>query len=201
MSANFRLVQGWHLWEVDALSSASDRLFSAPDARAYFLLSCQKKVAKEKARPMRRPAAPGALRCSVATGGCGTRTFGPQTVLAPFPVAPCAARRRKGQEENQTSSDLPRHQSPLGVLYLPPRAAPSNGAGPGAVGEDCLRGKAPSLCRRPAARVAQGSRRSRPRDAGVAFFLVTFSWRRKKKLHAVRAEHSTSALPHKDNPQ
>jgi hypothetical protein len=27
--------------------------------------------------------------------------------------------------------------------------------------------------------------------------LVTFSWRRKKKLHAVRAEHSASAPPQK----
>ena len=78
-----------------------DALFSAPDARHYFLLSCQKKVSKEKSRPQRRPATPGALRCSAATGGCGTRTFGPQTVLAPLSVASCAARRRKGQDENQ----------------------------------------------------------------------------------------------------
>jgi hypothetical protein len=169
-------------------------LGSAPDARAYFLLSCQKKVAKEKARPQRRPASPGALRCSAATGGCGTRGFAPQTVLALFPVAPCAARRRKGQIENRSSSDRMARQTPFGVLFLPPRAAPSNGVGPGVVGEDCLRAK-PEFRSRPASRVALGSRHSRPRNAGVAFFLVTFSWRNKKKLHAVRAEQSISALP------
>ena len=32
------------------------RLGSAPDARAYFFLSCQEEVAKKKARPPRRPA-------------------------------------------------------------------------------------------------------------------------------------------------
>ena len=119
-------------------------LGSAPDARAYFLFSCKKKVAKENARPQRRPAAPGALRCSAATGGCGTRTFGPQTVLAPLSVASCAARRRKGLIENRTHINRMWCQVPFGVLFLPPRAAPSNGGGPWAVGEDCLRGVAPS---------------------------------------------------------
>ena len=114
---------------------------SAPDARHYFLLSCQKKVSKEKSRPQRRPAAPGALRCSAATGGCGTRTFGPQTVLAPLSVASCAARRRKGLIENRTHINRMWCQVPFGVLFLPPRAAPSNGVRPGAVGEDCLRAK------------------------------------------------------------
>jgi len=64
-------------------------------------LSCQKKVPKEKSRPPRRPAAPGSLRCSCPTGRCGTRACGPQTVLALFPVAPCAARRRRGHEQNR----------------------------------------------------------------------------------------------------
>jgi hypothetical protein len=39
-------------------------LFSAPDARAYFLLVRQKKVAKEKATLVARSAAPTALRYS-----------------------------------------------------------------------------------------------------------------------------------------
>jgi hypothetical protein len=39
-------------------------LFSAPDARAYFLLLRQKKVAKEKATLVARSAAPTALRYS-----------------------------------------------------------------------------------------------------------------------------------------
>ena len=120
--------------------------------------------------------------------GCGTRGCAPQTVLALFPVAPCAARRRKGLIENHTHINRLWHQVPLGVLFLPPRAAPSNGVGPGVVGEDCLRAK-PEFRSRPARRVAQGSRQSRPRNAGVAFFLVTFSWRRKKKLPARQARN------------
>ena len=157
-----------------------------------FFLSCQEEVPKKKARPLRRPATPGSLRCSAATGGCGTRTFGPQTVLALFPVASCAARRRKGLIENQTEIGRQWRHVPFGVLFLPPRAAPSNGVGPGAVGEDCLRAK-PEFRSRPAARVAQGSRHSRPRDAGGAFSLATFFWRPKRKYaRASGAEHSAS---------
>ena len=165
-------------------------LGSAPDARAYFLLSCQKKVAKEKARPQRRPASPGALRCSAATGGCGTRTFGPQTVLALFPVAPCAARRRKGQVENQRVINPPAHQVQLG--FLSPSCSAEQRSGAGGRRRGLSEGQRPEFRSRPASRVAQGSRHSRPRNAGVAFFLVTFSWRNKKKPPAVRAEHSGS---------
>ncbi len=169
------------------------RLVSAPDARAYFLFSCKKKVAKENARPQRRPAAPGALRCSAATGGCGTRTSGPQTVLALFPLRLALLDDAKGQMKT-TPISTANGTSSVWCGSPPPRAALSNGVRPGAVGEDCLRAK-PEFRSRPAARVAQGSRQSRPRNAGVAFFLVTFSWRRKKKLHAVRAECSVSKPP------
>ncbi len=163
-------------------------LGSAPDARAYFLFSCKKKVAKENARPQRRPATPGALRCSAATGGCGTRAFGPQTVLALFPVAPCAARRRKGLIENHTHINRLWHQVPFGVLSPLWSAEQRRRAGGSRRG--LSEGRRPEFRSRPACRVAQGSRQRRPRNAGVAFFLVTFSWRRKKKLHAVRAEQS-----------
>jgi len=73
-------------------------------------------VLPRRSCPLRRPAAPGALCCSGATGGCGTRAVGPQTVLAIFPVAPCAARRRRGQPENRSSSHRSVHQAPFGVL-------------------------------------------------------------------------------------
>ena len=42
----------------------SELLVSAPDARAYFLLCGQKKVAKEKATPGSAPGKPGSLRYS-----------------------------------------------------------------------------------------------------------------------------------------
>ncbi len=44
------------------------RLVSAPDARAYFLLLRQKKVAKEKATQATRSAAPTPLRYSKLAG-------------------------------------------------------------------------------------------------------------------------------------
>ena len=96
----------------------------------YFFLSCQEEVPKKKARPLRRPAAPGALRCSVATGGCGTRGYAPQTVLALFPVAPCAARRRRGQPENRSSGHRLVHQIPFGV-FAPPTASVRRPCRPG----------------------------------------------------------------------
>ena len=137
--------------------------------------------------------------------GCGTRGCAPQTVLALFPVASCAARRRKGLIDNRADTKRHAHQIPFGVLFLPPRAAPSNGVRPGAVGEDCLRAKPEfrpagstlGVRSRPAARVAQGSRRSRPRNAGVAFSLASFFWRPKRKnARASGAENSLSLLHH-----
>ncbi len=175
-----------------------DALFSAPDARHYFLLSCQKKVSKEKSRPQRRPAAPGSLRCSATTGGLRNSGFALRQSSPFFPVASCAARRRKGLIENRTHINRMWCQVPFGVLFLPPRAAPSSGVRPGAVGEDCLRAK-PEFRSRPASRVAQGSRHSRPRNAGVAFSLATFFWRPKRKYaRASGAETSVSATPRCD---
>ena len=178
---------------IDARFSVLDALGSAPDARAYFFLSCQEEVAKKKARPQRRPATPGALRCSAATGGCGTRTFGPQTVLALFPVASCAARRRKGPIENQLEIKPPEHPVQLGVVPL--WMTPSNGERPGAVGEDCLRAK-PEFRSRPAVRVAQGTTPQAGRRPGVAFSLASFFWRPKRKnARASGAEPGASGPP------
>ena len=66
------------------LCVVTETLGSAPDARAYFFLSCQEKVAKKKSRPQRRPAAPGALRCSAATGGLRNSGLRPSDSPRPF---------------------------------------------------------------------------------------------------------------------
>ena len=161
----------------------------------YFFLSCQEEVPKKKARPLRRPATPGALRCSFATGSCGTRAVGPQTVLALVPVAPCAVRRRKGQVGNRSDNNLQRYRF-RSVCFASPLCSAEQRSAAGGSRRGLSEGRRPEFRSRPAVRVAQGSRQSRPRNAGVAFFLVTFSWRRKKKLHAVRAEYSTSSIPH-----
>lgn len=165
-------------------------LCSAPDARAYFFLSCQEEVAKKNARPPRRPAAPGALRCSVATGGCGTRPYGAQTVLAPFSVAPCAARRRRGQEQNRSQ-------------FLPPRIVLRRCSGfplwsaeqrraAGGSRRALFEGRRPELRSRPAERVAQGSRRSRPRSRGRLFFRYFLLAKQKKVARASGAKHCVS---------
>jgi len=61
---------------------------SALEARAYFLLLRQKKVAKEKATPGYAAGVAGSPALLDAGGGCGTRGFAPQTVLALFPPSP-----------------------------------------------------------------------------------------------------------------
>mgnify|MGYP001357894431 CR=1 FL=1 len=126
--------------------------------------------------------------------GCGTRGCAPQTVLALFSrcVLRCSTTQRaRGKPCGDQPPTIASNSARCWSLW----ATPSNGVRPGAVGEDCLRAK-PEFRSRPACRVAQGTRRSRARNAGVAFFLVTFSWRPKKKLHAVRAEYSASSIPH-----
>jgi hypothetical protein len=79
------------------------RLYSAPDGRAYFFLSCQEKVAKKKARPAWRPLRgfPALLGWS---GGCGTRLRLRQS--SPFSAPPSVARRRTGQaNQNRPEPD------------------------------------------------------------------------------------------------
>lgn len=166
-----------------------------PCRRAYSFLSCQERVARKKARPLRRPASPGALRCSAATGRCGTRACGPQTVLALFPVAPCAARRLRGRIANYLNTIVPRHQIRSGV-HSPSWSAEQRSEAGGSR-RALFEGHSPELRSRPASRVAQGSRRSRSRNAGVAFSLATFFWRSKRKyVRASGAEPGTSACHH-----
>ena len=137
---------------LDALGSASDRLCSAPDARAYFFLSCQEEVAKKKARPQRRPARAG---CSALLSRNGRAAELGPTVLRQsspfFPLRLALLDDAKGQMKTTPISTA----NGIGSVRCaspPLRAAPSNGGELGAVGEDCLRGKAPSSA---AARLAE----------------------------------------------
>ena len=170
------------------------RLGSAPDARAYFLFSCKKKVAKENARPQRRPAAPGALRCSATTGGRRNSGLRPSDRPRPFSrrVLRCSTTQRADQEP--TGNRPPMASGSFWCASPSPSCSAEQRSGAGGRRRGLSEGQRPEFRSRPASRVAQGSRHSRPRNAGVAFFLVTFSWRRKKKLHAVRAEHSVSSM-------
>ena len=71
-------------------------------AGEVLLLILPRRSTQEESAPA---ASPGFRRVLCAAQpqreGCGTRGDAPQTVLALFPVASCAARRRKGQDENQ----------------------------------------------------------------------------------------------------
>ena len=164
-------------------------LGSAPDARADFFLSCQEEVAKKKARPLRRPATPGALRCSRAPAGCGTRAYGPQTVLALLAVARCAARRRKGQTENRLGSNRHTRQIPFGVLF--PSCSAEQRSEAGGSRRALFEGRSPELRSRPALRVAQGNRRSRSRNAGSPF-LWLLSFGEAKESQPARQARKTS---------
>ena len=173
-------------------------LFSAPDARHYFLLSCQKKVSKEKSRPQRRPATPGSLRCSAATGGLRNSGLCPSD--SPRPFSRCVLRCSTTQRADRKPTGDRRPMASGSVrCALPPSCSAEQRSAAGGSRRGLFEGRRPESRSRPAVRVAQGTRRSRARNAGVAFFLVTFSWRSKKKLHAVRAEHSVSA-PHNFHP-
>jgi hypothetical protein len=107
----------------------------------YFFLSCQEEVTKKKARPPRRPAAPGALRCSVGRGGCATRRYAAQTVLAEIP--PSALRCSTTQRAKQKAARI-NHKRQHCCLVGSPCGAPSNAGKPGEVGEHCLRAVGPS---------------------------------------------------------
>src|SRR6185369_17717622 len=60
---------------------------SALEARAYFFLLRQEKVAKKKATPGFAVGCADFPALLATGGGCGTRPCGPQTVLALFPPA------------------------------------------------------------------------------------------------------------------
>jgi len=118
----------------------ADALGSAPDARAYFLLCGQKKVAKEKATPGSVPAAPvpcatrrwrglrnSGLRPSdsprpLSASPCVARHLprGPQGAAARLPcrIAACCGRRRKmGKNQNFVTLVRATQNSGLNPVY------------------------------------------------------------------------------------
>ncbi len=166
---------------------------SAPDARAYFLLGRQKKVAKEKATPRYAAGFAGSPALLVRPGGCGTRAFGPQTVLADCPRPYSVARRCTRGMEKHTERNL----TPLAVdsrlVFEQPFASSSSAGRNGRKGEDCLRAEGPSSAALPlrlssAEHPAKAGRRS-----GRAFSLATFFLQEKRKYaRASGAEPSLS---------
>ena len=87
--------------------SVSQPLFSAPDARAYFLLLAQKKVAKEKSTPGSAPLR-GSLRYS-ADRASRMNSPAAQTMRADCPRPACVAQRpSRGPEKRLGSTGEPK---------------------------------------------------------------------------------------------
>ena len=171
---------------------------SATDARAYFLFCGKKKVAKEKATPGYAVGCADSPALLEGPGGCATRRCAAQTVLAdcprPFSVArrstwgPRKASLLNGQGLNRVWFRSARFAGPLGRRRATQALADK--------GRALSEGQSPELRSPRQRRVAQGTRVAGA-DLGVAFFLATFSWPRKKKYaRRSAAEPSGSASKH-----
>ena len=177
-----------------AASWWGERLCSAPDARHYFLLSCQKKVSKEKSRPPRRPAAPGSLRCSATTGGLRNSGLRPSDSPRPFSrcVLRCSTTQRAG---GKPCGDQPTTIASNSARCWPPLDDAEQRSAAGGSRRGLSEGRSPEFRSRPAVRVAEGTPPQAGRRRGVAFSLASFFWRPKRKnARASGAEHSLSNI-------
>jgi len=176
-----------------------NRLGVPPCWRAYFFLLRQEKVAKKKATPGYAAGVAGSPALLEADGRCGTRAYGPQTVLALFPPAsPLLGAphgdpksvvfhqppsfRRKPESRQPMDSGLRRNDR-AGLKARDVSPGPLRGAEQRRnAGGSRLALSEPqaSLASRPAFRVAQGTRAAST-DPGVAFSLATFFWPHKRK--------------------
>ena len=156
----------------------SDPLCSAPDARADFLLLRQKKVAKEKATPRSAVGYADSPALLVKPGGCGTRGFAPQTVLADIPRLASVARRCT----TRISKPMVHHHLRMKrrSVFLMPFASSSSAGRNGEKGEDCLRAAGPSSAAPRCDRAAQRPRRSRA-TLRARFLFGYFSLARQEK--------------------
>ena len=130
----------------------------------------------------------GALRCSTSRGGCGTRACGPQTVLADFPPARlrCSARQRARGK----APELYPHNVSAQVVFTSPlveRRATERLAEKGRGLSEPPSGEFRSPRQ---LRVAQGSRRSRPRNQGSPFLWLLSFGEAKESMPARKAERS-----------
>ena len=192
------------------LSSDTDALVSAPDARAYFLLLRQKKVAKEKATPGCAVGCADSPALLEGPGGCGTRGYAPQTVLADCPRPLSVARRStRGPEKRLGATALPQPglsgstskngQKPNSALHL---LSPRYFSWPlgrcratqalADKGRGLSEGRSPEFRSPRLRRVAQGTRRSRAPTQGWPFLWLLSFGHTKESTPAAKAEYSAS---------
>ncbi len=174
---------------------------SALEARAYFLLLRQKKVAKEKATPGYAVGCADSPALLAAGGRCGTRGYAPQTVLALFPPAAPLLGAPHGDPKSVSASapvvcfeycGRPPKKPKKACRPLSPDAfgVPLRGAEQrrraGGLRLALSEPKA-SLASRPACRVAQGTGRSPAPTQGSPFLcLLSFGEAKESKTRLKR---------------
>jgi hypothetical protein len=196
----------------------SDALVSAPDARAYFFLCGQEKVAKKKATPGSVPAAP--VPCATRLGrglrnsGCALKQCSPFSrpslrCSAPpkGPGKPSGAETGAGKMSAGAAREilifaLFSALTAIGQSEAVPSnqdafRAPLRGAEQRRVvgGRRLALSEPPaSLASRPTTRVAQGTGAAGT-DPGVAFSLATFFWRSKRKYSRPQGGTPSQSMP------
>jgi hypothetical protein len=176
---------------------------SALAGRAYFLFDGKKKVAKEKTTPG-----------SVAPSGlpCATRSVGRLAKLAAArlrqrqptsPASPALLGTSQGARETrlrvgraQDLSTNARVRAPFGV----PMWSAEQRRRAGGLRRGLFEGRSPEFRSRPALRVAQGSRRSRPRSLGSPF-LCLLSFGEAKESETPRKGGTHRQRSNNTNPQ
>jgi hypothetical protein len=167
-----------------------------PCWRAYFFLLRQEKVAKKKATPGYAVGCADSPALLGGPGGCGTRGYAPQTVLADGPRSSSVARRstwgpRKTSRHEATAQELKSLQfsrkpisnkTPLTHGWF--TGVPMRGAEQRRNVGGLRRGLFEGAARVPQPPDVSSSARNRATpgaDPGVAFSLATFFWRSKRK--------------------
>ena len=192
----------------------SDTLVSAPDARAYFLLLREKKVAKEKATPGSAPGKPGSLRYS---SGRASRMNSPaaQTMRSDCPRPACVAQRLSRGPERRLGSTCKREIDLLRSTAKKGQKSKRNPFSPGGFtgplercratqgfadqGRALSEGQRPELRSPRETRVAQGTRQSRAPTQGRLFFAYFLLATQKKVMPPVNGgkqcfrKHSTTS--------
>ena len=171
-------------------------LVSAPDARAYFLSRGRKKVAKERATPGSAPRYAGFLPLLGGRGGCGTRGYAPQTVLAlsPRPPALLSASQGEGKASSEQKSAVNQKNSrkPGGVECRLGDAEQRRLAG----GFRLASVRAAGEFSQPPGPPSSAGDRAKPGvDSAVAFSLATFFWRSKRKYARRQGGTQRSNIP------
>lgn len=162
-----------------------------PCGRAYFLLLRQKKVAKEKATPGCAVGSADSPALLESGGGCGTRRYAAQTVLALVPPTSALLSAPQGERENHPG--LKRRAGKIRTLFPLPSVLPSSADGTGGSRRGLFEGRRPEFRSRPgplssAGHPAASGARLRARLL-FAYFLLA---RQEKVRRAASAENNAN---------